>query len=99
VTVMEIPLRITDNRTKPNLQKLLFGLFRQVVSTRHNIIGGRNSRAPTKKILLNPAPSMNPTTEEINTTIEFYDSTQRTGLGRFIYGKEKYSVAYLMTIT
>jgi hypothetical protein len=31
---MEIPLRITDNRTKPNLQKLLFGLFCQVVSTR-----------------------------------------------------------------
>jgi hypothetical protein len=28
VTVMEIPLRIADNRTKPNLQKLLFGLFR-----------------------------------------------------------------------
>src|SRR5215470_7041430 len=34
VTVMEIPLRITDNRTKPNLQKLLFGLFCQVLSTR-----------------------------------------------------------------
>jgi hypothetical protein len=31
--VMEIPLRITDNRTKPNLQKLLFGLFCQVLST------------------------------------------------------------------
>jgi len=30
---MEIPLRITDNRTKPNLQKLLFGLFCQVLST------------------------------------------------------------------
>jgi len=28
VTVMEIPLRITNHRTKPNLQKLLFGLFR-----------------------------------------------------------------------
>src|SRR5262249_47773389 len=34
VTVMEIPLRITDNRTKPNLQKLLFRLFCQVLSTR-----------------------------------------------------------------
>src|SRR5262249_50935671 len=34
VTVLEIPLRITDNRTKPNLQKLLFGLFCQVLSTR-----------------------------------------------------------------
>ena len=33
VTVMEIPLRITDTRTKPNLQKLLFGLFCQVRST------------------------------------------------------------------
>jgi hypothetical protein len=33
VTVMEIPLRITDTRTKPNLQKLLFGLFCQVLST------------------------------------------------------------------
>jgi len=30
---MEIPLRITDNRTKSNLQKLFFGLFRQVIST------------------------------------------------------------------
>src|SRR6266436_9023027 len=30
VTVMEIHLRITDTRTKPNLQKLLFGLFCQV---------------------------------------------------------------------
>jgi len=27
VTVMEIPLRITDTRTKPNLQKLLLELF------------------------------------------------------------------------
>jgi hypothetical protein len=26
-------LRITDNRTKPDLQKLLFGLFCQVLST------------------------------------------------------------------
>jgi hypothetical protein len=34
VTVMDIPLRITDTRTKPNLQKLLFGLFCQVRSTR-----------------------------------------------------------------
>jgi hypothetical protein len=34
VTVMEIPLRITDNRTKPSLQKLLLGLFCQVLSTR-----------------------------------------------------------------
>ena len=33
VTVMEIPLRITDTRTKRNLQKLLFGLFCQVLST------------------------------------------------------------------
>jgi hypothetical protein len=31
--VMDIPLRITDTRTKPNLQKLLFGLFCQVRST------------------------------------------------------------------
>jgi hypothetical protein len=31
--VTEIPLRITDNRTKPNLQKLLFGLFCQGLST------------------------------------------------------------------
>src|SRR4029077_19598217 len=30
VTVMEIPLRITGNRTKPNLQKPLFGFFCQV---------------------------------------------------------------------
>ena len=30
---MEIPLRITDNRTKSNLQKLFSGLFRQVIST------------------------------------------------------------------
>src|SRR4029077_9556034 len=34
VTVMEIPLRITDNRTTANLQKLLFGLLCQVLSTR-----------------------------------------------------------------
>src|SRR5262249_31149986 len=33
VTVMEIPLRITDTRTKPNLQKPLFGLFCQMLST------------------------------------------------------------------
>ena len=33
VTVMEIPLRITDYRTKPSLQKLLFGLFCRVLST------------------------------------------------------------------
>src|SRR6478672_2505426 len=33
VTVMEIPLRITDSRTTANLQKLLFGLFCQVLST------------------------------------------------------------------
>src|SRR5439155_5885720 len=33
VTVMEIPLRIADNRTKSNLEKLFFGLFRQVIST------------------------------------------------------------------
>src|ERR1700747_1230072 len=33
VTVMEIPLRITDNRTTANLRKLLFGLFCQVLST------------------------------------------------------------------
>src|SRR4029077_8291096 len=33
VTGMEIPLRITDNRTTANLQKLLFGLFCQVLST------------------------------------------------------------------
>src|SRR5215472_10081737 len=39
VTVMEIPLRITDNRTKPNLQKLLFGLFCQVLSTRNGAPG------------------------------------------------------------
>src|SRR6266852_2122702 len=43
VTVMEIPLRITDNRTKSNLQKLFFGLFRQVVSTRFSS-GKRPSR-------------------------------------------------------
>ena len=28
VMVMEIPLRITNHRTKPNFQKLPFGLFR-----------------------------------------------------------------------
>jgi hypothetical protein len=33
VTVMEMPLRITNNRTKSNHQKLSFGLFRQVQST------------------------------------------------------------------
>src|SRR5215472_14808442 len=33
VTVMEIPLRITDTRTKPNLQKPIFGLFCQMLST------------------------------------------------------------------
>src|SRR6266404_297630 len=33
VTVMEIPLRITDNRTKSILQKLFFGPFRQTKST------------------------------------------------------------------
>src|SRR5262249_47808655 len=33
VTVMEIPLRITDIRTKPNLQKPTFGLFCLVLST------------------------------------------------------------------
>jgi len=30
---MEIPLRITDTRTKPNLQEPIFGLFCQVRST------------------------------------------------------------------
>src|SRR5438128_12158410 len=43
VTVMEIPLRITNNRTKPNLQKLLFGLFRQVQSTRMAFKGKKRS--------------------------------------------------------
>src|SRR5262249_19825180 len=46
VTVMEIPLRITDNRTKPNLQKLLFGLFCQVLSTSgrdHDPADGRDA--------------------------------------------------------
>src|SRR5947207_306249 len=33
---MEIPLRITDNRTKSTLRKLLFGLFRQMPSTRRD---------------------------------------------------------------
>jgi hypothetical protein len=35
--VMDIPLRITDTRTKPNLQKLLFGLFCQVRSTSNEL--------------------------------------------------------------
>jgi len=33
VTVIEIPVRITDTRTKPNLQEPVFGLFCQVIST------------------------------------------------------------------
>src|SRR5262249_55070460 len=40
VTMMEIPLRITDTRTKPNLQKTLFGLFCQVISTRNAQLTG-----------------------------------------------------------
>jgi hypothetical protein len=48
--VMEIPLRITDYRTKPNLQKLLFGLFCQVLSTRSSIstrVSDRSGIAPS----------------------------------------------------
>src|SRR5436190_15379468 len=45
VTVMEIPLRITDNRTKSNLQKLFFGLFRQVISTSGRGQGARRAAA------------------------------------------------------
>jgi hypothetical protein len=42
---MEIPLRITNHRTKPNLQKLLFGLFRQVHSTSYVRRDGQPARS------------------------------------------------------
>jgi hypothetical protein len=40
---MEIPLRIIDNRTKPNFQKPLFGLFCQVISTRPLLLRSRSA--------------------------------------------------------
>jgi len=71
VTVMEIPLRITDTRTKPNLQKLLFGLFCQVLSTRvfgvcrrpgecGNSTGDNDAAPPTAPFTLRHRLSISP---------------------------------------
>src|SRR5215472_6762525 len=50
VTVMEIPLRITDTRTKPNLQKPTFGLFCLVLSTNMDLRDSSYQRNPDREI-------------------------------------------------
>ena len=64
--------------------------------TRYGIIGAR-SMAPITIVVLNPLNG--PGQEEIMTTIEFYNSSQRLGNGTFIGPKESYQIDYEMLLT
>ena len=62
--------------------------------TRYPIVG-RNSRAPTTVKRLDPVRA--PTTEEILTRVEYYDSTQRVGNHTFVFPKELWPIDYEMS--
>lgn len=64
---------------------------------RCGIIGSRSKApAPTPSINLNPLGHSG--TEEIHTTVDFYDATQRIGISNFLNPKESYSVDYEMDL-
>lgn len=63
--------------------------------TKYGIIGSK-ATAPTTSINLNPLSG--PGTEEIQTTVEFYDATQRVGNNMFLGQKESYPVDYEMDL-
>jgi hypothetical protein len=54
------------------------------------------SRAPQASVNLNPLSA--PGTEEIQTTVEFHDATQRIGPTTFLNPKESYEVDYEMDV-
>jgi hypothetical protein len=57
---------------------------------------GTYSHAPTTTINLNPLGGLG--TEEILTTVEFHDSTQRLGTNTYMPPKESYQVDYSMDL-